>query len=700
MKVFEPAVKLMNRLKYAQKFTLIAVVFLLVIASVSFVLMQRMSSEITEMEQRYEGASYNAALKDVLQQVQIHRGTSVQVWNGSEDAQRKLAGIREETNRALNVLNEQHMKQTYPLHIDEELDAIHSQWQAIVSKDRWQDRTELTTAHTNLTTFIIETMLTVSNDSSLQLARSPQSQNLITTLTKTMPNATENAGNLHWLGASVLAKEGDMTAQERAHISEKFYLMIEEFATIDADLQRAFTDPDIQAAVQPIYEEANVASEQYATMVEQLLNGETTDLTSASFFETATNTINLQFDLYSTSLTHLSTLMEQQLYELKMNRLMLVLLETIAVLLAMYLFMGFYIGIKRSITTIEDAATSIADGDLTTSIHLHTKDEMLEIEHAFNKMTTELQSLVKEIGASSQYVTASSEELHVSVEETTNSIMHVAEMMGDVSEGANEQTAQLQKSEDALLHMTNDVAQIVTNSEDVAQLALTTMTLAHDGNDVMQQSSTQMNTIQQSVETTQHMIEALHGRSEQITHILQLITAVAEQTNLLSLNASIEAARAGEYGKGFAVVADEVGKLASEARNAAQEVSTLVQGIQQDTTASVQLMGDVTTQVRTGMDLSTTTAQKFEQIVSSMEQLSEQINGIIANSSQVATSTEQVVTAIDAMKVISTKNMAASTEVATATEQQNASMEEIAASATELATMAETLQTLIERFKV
>ncbi|MEE1130462.1 MAG: methyl-accepting chemotaxis protein [Caryophanon sp.] len=701
MKFFEPVIKLMNRLKYAQKFALIAIVFLAVIASVSFILMQRMNSEITEMEHRYEGASYNIVLKDVLQNVQIHRGTSVQAWNGRQEALDKLDSIRGETELALIALTNQREQQTYALHLDDQLEEIQSQWQAIVAKeDRWQNRDEIVTLHTNLTTLVIDTMLLVSNNSSLQLARSPESQNLITTLTKTMPSATEHAGNLRWLGSSILAKNGEMTGQERAHLSQKFYLMRNDFATVNADLQVAFNDPDIKAAVEPLYEQVRAESAIYVTMVEQLLNGETANVTSASFFETATNTINFQFDLYSVSLTHLTTLMEQQLAELKANRIMLIIIETILVLMATYLFTGFYIGIKRSITAIEEAATAISDGDLTTSIQLNTKDEMLKVEQAFNKMTVGLQRLVNEISASSQYVTASSEELHVGVEETTNSIAHVAEMMNDVSEGANDQTMQLRKSEDALLHMTNDVTQIVTNSEDVAQLALTTMTLANDGNDVMQQSSTQMNTIQKSVETTQHMIEALHARSEQITHILQLITGVAEQTNLLSLNASIEAARAGEYGKGFAVVADEVGKLASEARNAAHEVSTLVQGIQTDTTASVQLMDDVTTQVRTGMDLSATTAQKFEYIVGSMEQLSEQINGIIANSSQIANSTEHVVTAIDAMKVISTKNMATSTEVASATEQQNASMEEIAASATELAMMAETLQTLIQRFKV
>lgn len=699
MRIFNPVIRMMNKLKYAQKFSLIGIIFVAVIISISVMLVSRMNEEIEQMEQRIEGAAYNLVLKDVLKYAQQHRGTSVTAYGGDAEAQENLSGIREEMNVALIKLQQMSDSLQYEIGIAKEVKKIQEQWAAIESMQNWSNTTQIVNVHTALTEHIIHTMLKVSNTSKLQLARTPESQNLITTLTKTMPTLTENLGIVRASGMAILNAE-TVTQAQRDQIASKYYVIDHQFKTIQEDLERAFEDAEIAQALTTIHEESVTQNTHYMMYIETLINGDLSTMDSTQFFDTATNAINTEFELYDAAFTYLTALMSKQMEELQLNRTLLILVECALLLLVTYLFIGFYLGIKRSVTALETAATTIANGDLTETVNLHTNDEMKQIEQAFNGMTASLHTLVKEISTSAQYVAASSEELHAGVEETTNSIMHVTEMMNDMADGAKEQTSGLTESERALTTMTDDVTEIVHNSQHVSQLAATTTSLATDGNDVVQQSAAQMETIQESVSKTRDVIETLHARSEQITHMLNLITNVAEQTNLLSLNASIEAARAGEHGKGFAVVANEVGKLAAQARGAAQEVSTLVEAIQHDTKSSVVMMGVVTEKVEDGLSLSTTTAEKFAHILASMQQLATQMTSITTNSTQVATSTDEVVTAMDRMKTISHRNVNAAQEVASATEEQTASMEEISASATELAKMAETLQTLIHSFKV
>lgn len=698
MKLFNPVIRLMNRLKYAQKFALIGAILMAVILSVSVMLVLRMDDEITEMEQRREGATYNLVLKDVLKYVQQHRGTAVTAYGGNPEATQTLQTIQKEVNAALQKLEEVERNAHYTLDIDTQLTTIRQQWTSITEKS-WTTGDEIVRVHTELTTLIIDTMEKVSNDSYLQLARTPESQHLITVLTKTMPPLTENLGIVRATGMNILNAKA-MTEEQQAAISEKFHIIQTDIARMQVDLNYAFHDAKIQAALTDVKNTSFELSSAYLAQMEQLLVGNVATINQDTFYHVATNAINAEFDMYSAAFTYLIQLMNSQQQELETNRTFVIVMEAIILLFMLYVFIGFYLAIKRSVAEVEQAATSIANGDLTYTLQLHTKDEMQQIEHALNRMTGSLHELVQQISTSSEYVAASSEELHAGVEETTHSIMHVTEMMSDVADGAKNQTTELSNSQLALTNMTNDVHAIVATSEDVSKLANETTQLAQDGSHTVAASATQMEDIQRSVIETRQMIEALHERSSQITTILRLITDVAEQTNLLSLNASIEAARAGEHGKGFAVVADEVGKLATQARAAANDVSTLITSIQQDTDASVQLMGNVAMKVDTGLSLSTETSVKFAHILNSMEQLATQVVRISENATEVSSSTTHVVTAIDRMKEISNRNVTVSQEVASATEEQTASMEEVSASATELAKMAETLQTLIRSFKL
>ena len=689
----------MNQLRYTSKFALIGILFLAVILSVTTLLVKSMNEDINQMQERYEGGKYNLVLKEVLKNVQQHRATSVTIFGGDESARQNLQKIELNMEQALADLAQVEQTITHDFEVADQVKTIQTQWETIVAKTEWTGTKEIVALHTNLTNLILHTMLDVSNNSDLMLGKTKESNNLITTLTQTIPRLTENLGLMRANGLTII-NSGEMTDEQQLVISEQFYTVKQNVETLSQGFTIAFEDEQIRTALQQVYDNSAEKKMAYLNEIEALLTSKTVTTDAGAYYEVATTAIDKEFEVYEAGLSYLMDLMTHQLEQLQNERQIIIGIEILVMLIVLYLFIGFYLGIKQSINELEAKATAVANGDLTARVNLQTKDEMLQVEQSFNKMIDSLNGLVKEISVSSEYVASSSEELHAGVEETTASIIHVSEAIEQVADGAKNQTSDLENSKDILDEMAAGVNQIAQNSQAVYALTKDTTTFAQQGDETVSHSTKQMHQIQQNVQQTNTIIEELHERSQEIGRILAIITGVAEQTNLLALNAGIEAARAGEHGRGFAVVADEVGKLAEQSRAAVLEVGSLMGLIQTDTVKSVKMMNEVTASVDTGLTLSEQTAQQFSGIVTSMQNLAQQMQAITENSEQMATRTNTIVSAMDSMTGISQQNLAVSQEVASATEEQNASMEEISASATELAKMAETLQELIRNFKL
>jgi len=207
-----------------------------------------------------------------------------------------------------------------------------------------------------------------------------------------------------------------------------------------------------------------------------------------------------------------------------------------------------------------------------------------------------------------------------------------------------------------------------------------------------------MQSIHVSVTESNQKIQTLHERSQQITSILDVITGIADQTNLLALNAAIEAARAGEHGKGFAVVADEVKKLAEQSQTSAKQIFELIHSIQLETEQSVTIMAKVSEDVQNGLQVSDEAISKFQVILTSMNDIMPKMNEVSSASDQMSASVQEVAAITEDLAFSAQGNATASEDVAASTEEQLASMEEINASAQALAHMADELKQLISQF--
>jgi methyl-accepting chemotaxis protein len=192
----------------------------------------------------------------------------------------------------------------------------------------------------------------------------------------------------------------------------------------------------------------------------------------------------------------------------------------------------------------------------------------------------------------------------------------------------------------------------------------------------------------------------LGERSVQIGQIVDTISGIAGQTNLLALNAAIEAARAGEQGRGFAVVADEVRKLAEQSQDATKQIADLIQEIQGETDKAVVAMNQGTHEVKVGTEVVSVAGQAFGEITLLITQVSDQIQDISAAIQQVTSGSQLIVSSVQDIDGISKKVAEEAETVSAATEEQSASMEEIAASSQSLAKMARDLEAAVSKFTV
>lgn len=359
---------------------------------------------------------------------------------------------------------------------------------------------------------------------------------------------------------------------------------------------------------------------------------------------------------------YLSDEAEKISVESKQQEAKSLLLMSILIVLAIILSMILGLLISRSVTKPISALVTMVGkagaGDLTVQSSYASKDEIGVLVTAFNEMISKMHKIVSEVSENAGSLAASSEEISAGTEE--------------IASGSAQQAQDANTSTDMVHDATNAVHAVSNNAQEAAELADRTVNAAEQGGLVIQDTISGMEQISES-------IRDLANKSVQIGEIVEVIDDIAEQTNLLALNAAIEAARAGEAGKGFAVVADEVRKLAERSSKATKEISELVTVIQENTKHSVE-------SVENGNEKVEKAGTTFNEIVQLVKESSAKVIEIAAASEEIAAQTSEV--------LLSVQN------IASVTEETAAGIEQTASTATDLANMAETLNQLTAQFKI
>ncbi len=325
--------------------------------------------------------------------------------------------------------------------------------------------------------------------------------------------------------------------------------------------------------------------------------------------------------------------------------------------------------VKALIERLKDIAQG--EGDLTQRIPVNSGDEVGQLGKWFNIFVAKIHDLIVEVSGVTREVASAATEIAASAEE--------------MAQGMNEQTSQMTQISSAVEQMSASVVEVARKSGEAANHAQASGDVARSGGDVVTQTITGMQAIDEAVSASAASVSELGRRGEQIGAIIEVINDIADQTNLLALNAAIEAARAGEAGRGFAVVADEVRKLADRTTKATEEIAQSIQAIQGETGQAVQRMNTGTEQVKQGVDLAMKAGDSLRQIVDSTGQVATMIQSIAAAAEQQSAAAEQVSRNIEQISAVA--------------EQSSEATQQSASAASQLSTKAEQLQAMVNRFK-
>lgn len=344
--------------------------------------------------------------------------------------------------------------------------------------------------------------------------------------------------------------------------------------------------------------------------------------------------------------------------------------------------------------------TRAAAGDLTVEAVKERDDSIGELVDGINNMTSNLRDLVREIQNTSGAVATTSQDLASSAEEMNASTQQVSSAIQQISKGAQSQASQVEDSAKVTKEMSDSVDEVVKRAEASVKSSMEANESVDVGRKTVEETVSKMTEIQKVVVDSAGVIKNLGDRSKEISEIVDVITNITDQTNLLALNAAIEAARAGEQGRGFAVVADEVKNLAEDSRDAAKRISKMINEIQNVIEKAVTSMNEGTKEVEGGMEMVRKTDATFQTIAQANQKVNSEIEAISAASQQQMSGTEMVAKSIDSIASIAEETASASVESASATEELTASMEEMTSRAQELSEMAFALQNSAIRFKL
>jgi methyl-accepting chemotaxis protein len=313
--------------------------------------------------------------------------------------------------------------------------------------------------------------------------------------------------------------------------------------------------------------------------------------------------------------------------------------------------------LAQSVERILHEMNRFADGDLTVRLNVEKDDEIGKLYGGFNMAIENIQSMLVKVSESVAATASASSQISSSTEE--------------MAAGAQEQSAQATEVAGSVEEMTKTILETTKNSSNAAEYAKEAGTIANEGGKVVAETIQGMNRIAETVKKSAETVQALGKSSDEIGKIIQVINDIADQTNLLALNAAIEAARAGEQGRGFAVVADEVRKLAERTTTATKEIAAMIKQIQSDTSLAVGSMDEGTKEVEKGKRLTDKAGESLQKIIKAADRVVDVVTQVAAASEEQSTAAELISRNIEVISNVTHESANGVQQIARASEDLN-----------------------------
>jgi methyl-accepting chemotaxis protein len=349
---------------------------------------------------------------------------------------------------------------------------------------------------------------------------------------------------------------------------------------------------------------------------------------------------------------------------------------------------------------VGDVMSRAGEGDLTVRATIHHADEIGVLTDECNRLIESLADIADNVLRSAESVSAAATELSASSQEINASAMEISTSVQQIAHGAELQSRKVEETTSAMESIVSTVNTVAETATEASRYSQDAAQSAEHGREATDEAISKIAEVQSAIETLAGSVELLGARSSEIGKIVDVITSIADQTNLLSLNAAIEAARAGESGRGFAVVAEEVRKLAEGSGKAAEQIGELIKEVQSETAKAVKYMEIGTREVAVGSEVvgrSGATLTEITEAVHRSAALADKIASAMADQRERTVAVDR---AMHDIAAVVEQNAASAEQTAAAAEEQTACMEEVSSSAQDLADMAHRLEDSVHMFRL
>ncbi len=671
--VLAPAIRLMEHLRYPFKFGLIFLLVFLCLLGLSAFVVGELKNKINTWENERRGLAYIDALGPPIEHIQQHRGMTHSYLHGDQGFHDRILQKRDEVEKHLAALQRIDQREGAALKTADRLQTLQQQWRRIKSESMTMAREDSFKAHTDLIDGFIELAHHITDSSEITLDPRLDGYYLGDTLTNILPQLAEDMGQARALSAGAAAA-GSLDREDAITLTA----LVGRINKLNEDLNRNLKtagaeNAEVTASLRDSVQKSNDAVSQFKKMInDRLLQTEATAIDSKAVFDTATTAIGATYALYGRATLVFDKILNDRIDADRQKMLTTASIAGLVLLIVAYLFSALYYSIIGNLKTIGDATRRFADGDLTSRVKLNGRDELSEIGAAFNAMNAQFEMLIQQINGSTSQLAAAAEELAAISKESAENVDLQRLETDQVATAMNEMTATVQE----VANNTNGAAGAAEQADQEAKNSRRVVGLTSQG----------ITLLAGEIEKAADVIKRVDSDSQNIGSVLDVIRGIAEQTNLLALNAAIEAARAGEQGRGFAVVADEVRTLAGRTQQSTREIQDMIVTLQGGAREAVQVMEESRQHAQTSVEQARAAAGAIDVIT-------EAVTIINRMNIQIATAAEQ--------QRVTTEDMNRSiTRIRDVAEQTAASAEQTTGASDELARLAIQLQNLVGRFTV